>query len=284
LLLAVLVAARGWLRMDSGVPAVLALFHTVFNLLGVALMLPLTTRLVAFLQRRFRTAEEDEARPRHLDRMVLATPSLAVRSLAMELARVGAIARRIAKAALSIEIGSTLRITKERGALDALVEATGEFTTALQESALPAELAELLPVTFRISGYYTEMAELAEELAAGQSRGEPLRDESLIAEVARLKSDIIVLLDSAAPERDDYSAADCRTALEAIQARYEDVKVRLLRAGVAGDLRTRQLVDELEQLTAMRHLAEQSEKAARHLARLWPSEPSIPGASAQAEP
>jgi phosphate:Na+ symporter len=45
----------------------LAIFHTIFNTLGVILMLPLTGRLVTFLERRVPEPEPDISRPRYLN-------------------------------------------------------------------------------------------------------------------------------------------------------------------------------------------------------------------------
>ncbi|MEQ8952802.1 MAG: Na/Pi symporter, partial [Gammaproteobacteria bacterium] len=53
------------------VPAVsLALFHTIFNVLGVVLMLPFIGKLSAMLQKRFTTQEEVLGRARFLDKNV----------------------------------------------------------------------------------------------------------------------------------------------------------------------------------------------------------------------
>jgi phosphate:Na+ symporter len=112
-LLPLLLLAIRWshalLRLEAEPAAVLAAFHTIFNLLGVALLWPLTGRLLGFLETRFRTAEEDEAAPRYLDRNVLVTPRLAFDAMVLELTRVGQISRRLARAALSVnELVATL--------------------------------------------------------------------------------------------------------------------------------------------------------------------------------
>ena len=61
-----------WLQqsagMESGPATFLALFHTIFNVLGIALLWPFTERLVRYLKTLFRAAEEDEARPKYLDK------------------------------------------------------------------------------------------------------------------------------------------------------------------------------------------------------------------------
>ena len=85
-------SGAGAFDLDSSPAVSLALFHTVFNLLGVVLMWPLATRLSAFLLRRFRTREEEVGQPRYLDRNVASVPSLAADALQRELVRFGGIA------------------------------------------------------------------------------------------------------------------------------------------------------------------------------------------------
>ncbi|MCB5227961.1 Na/Pi symporter [Alishewanella sp. 16-MA] len=69
-------------------PAIsLALFHTLFNVLGVLLMWPLTTRLVLFLNGRFR--QHSPGQLRMLDASSLSIPSVAIKSLIMETLHVG---------------------------------------------------------------------------------------------------------------------------------------------------------------------------------------------------
>lgn len=52
----------------------LAVFHTIFNILGVVLMLPFLTRLIAFLERRIVEPTPDLSRPRYLNEAVDAFP------------------------------------------------------------------------------------------------------------------------------------------------------------------------------------------------------------------
>lgn len=69
-------------------PAIsLALFHTLFNILGVLLMWPLTTRLVLFLNSRFRAQKKGQLRV--LDASSLSIPAVAIKTLGMEILRVG---------------------------------------------------------------------------------------------------------------------------------------------------------------------------------------------------
>ena len=92
-----IVKTTGELQALDDNPAVtLALFHTVFNILGVLLMWPLSARLTRFLEKRFVTQEEIESRPRYLDKTVAESPVLALNALFLELSRIAAVARRMA--------------------------------------------------------------------------------------------------------------------------------------------------------------------------------------------
>ena len=75
----------------------LALFHSIFNILGVLLMWPLASPLTRWLQARFKRREDDEAQVQYLDDNVLPVPALAVEALVREVARVGHVAVRMAK-------------------------------------------------------------------------------------------------------------------------------------------------------------------------------------------
>lgn len=82
LLLPGLTAAVGLMGQLMAMPpdaaTQLALFHTLFNLLGVLLMWPLADRMTRALMQRWRSREEDEAAPVFLDDSVLIVPALAL--------------------------------------------------------------------------------------------------------------------------------------------------------------------------------------------------------------
>jgi phosphate:Na+ symporter len=250
----------------GGAPAIdLALFHTTFNVLGVTLMWPLTGRLVDVLERRFRSREEDEAQPRFLDRNVVVTPLLAMHAVVMELGRMGKIAQRISKGAMSAEVALGARLESDSHILDNLVESVGEFSILLQRSKLPAELDEVLPNALRVSRYYTEMAELARRIAAAQSTLEPIEAAVLAADVAHFKSIVVKLLEAADVEDAGFSAQTMTAQLADLEKEYQRLKSHLLRSGTAGELPVRRIVAQLDLCSDMRRLAEQAAKGAQYL-------------------
>ena len=268
LLLMLLGAVGHILGLDSEPATVLALFHTLFNVLGIVLMLPLTRRMVRLLERRFRTAEEDEARPRHLDHTLVATPSVAIHALAMELARVSAIARRMARQALEGQDASSADLASDKSVVDGLVDASGSFASLMQRGSLPPELDNALSDALQVSRYYTDLADLAVEVAAARVSIRPLEQTELAADLDRFRRRIVALLDAADVQSQGYSPETCEEEQGAIDEEEDRLKMRLLHAATHGHLTVRPLVAHLDYARDLRRMGEQAEKAARFLAQL----------------
>lgn len=92
IVLAPFIGAVAWLqqamKMDPNPAVSLALFHTAFNLLGVALMVPLEPAMTVRLKRLFTQSETQTARLRYLDNNILGVPDLALNATLLEQRRV----------------------------------------------------------------------------------------------------------------------------------------------------------------------------------------------------
>ncbi|MFC1524398.1 Na/Pi cotransporter family protein [Thermodesulfobacteriota bacterium] len=254
----------------SGTPTtLLALFHTTFNILGVLLMLPLTKRLVGFLEQLFRTREEDESQPRHLDKNVVGTPVMAIQALAMELKRIGDIAGRMAKGAISAEVAPGPRLQSDKGVIDKLVIATSDFTNLMLRSNMPKDMDDLIANALRVSGYYHDVADIAIDLADVQSGVKTrITHPELVSEVMDFKSNVVQFLKKTDVGQSDFSRKECRNELENLKEVYRSLKARLLRAASKGELSVPQMAQSIEVIGRIRRIAEQSEKGARYLAGL----------------
>jgi len=268
LLIKFLASLQQLLGTDAGPVTILAMFHTTFNILGVLLLWPMTNRMVRFLKQRFRTTEEDEARPRYLDKNVVSTPVLAMHALAKELERLGTIARRMAKGALSTEASPGPQLGKDKVILDKLETKIGEFVNLMQRSHLPAEFDDLLPNGLRVAGYYAAVAELAIMTADEQAELQPLEDEQATEAMAHFKGTVVKLLKCADVEEEGYDVNSCMTELHLLIDEYHDLKAQLLRAGTQGIIHVRQMVLLQELISYIRRIAEQAEKGARYLSGL----------------
>jgi phosphate:Na+ symporter len=247
----------------AAAPAVtLALFHTVFNVLGVILMWPLAGRLAAFLARRFRTAEEDEAQPQYLDRTVLSVPALALDALVREVRRAGEIALRGARRVWGMDPSPSPVALAEQAVVAKLNAAIGAFIADLHRVSMAAESAQRLPEVLRAARYYDAVAELAMELAATPYPG-TLGTQALRMRILGFQDYAETLL---ATEGGDETDPEARQA-DLLQ-HYRALKAAVLAAGASGEYEIHDMELCLRRLSRMRRLAEQALKGAATLQRL----------------
>jgi len=234
--------------MEGGPATFLALFHTVFNLLGIALLWPFTGRLVAFLKLRFVAAEEDEALPKYLDHTLIGTPELATKALIREIERIQAISIRMAEDAISTEASISPRLKVEMDVLHKLADAVGEFSSKLRKSNLPEDVANALPMALASTRYFIDVAELAEEIDKLQSKEVVGVYEELELALIDMRRQAVVILEDAKKhcfESEEVLAREAG-AIEALTQNYNVIKSQLLRAGTTGKLTARHMVALIE--------------------------------------
>jgi phosphate:Na+ symporter len=270
LVLPLLLIGIEWFQQSSGMeggPATfLALFHTIFNLLGILLLWPFTRRLVAFLKQRFVADEEDEARPKYLDNTLIDTPVLAREALAKELRRIQDVSIRMAEDAINTEASLSPRLLADRYVLDKLTDAVGAFSSKLRRTDLPVEVAESLPKALAAARYFIDVAELAGEIDQKQSRevsGVSKKLEDMLAEMRRLSISIL----EQAREINGYGemAEQGVDVLDTLEQNYESVKTQLLRAGAMGEITARHMVALIELMKNIERLVSHSVKGQRLL-------------------
>ncbi len=259
---------RSVLGLADDATVFLALFHSTFNVLGVLLFYPLTEHLVTILNGMFRSIEEDESRPRYLDRTIVATPDFALAALIKEVARIGEIAKRMAKGAISSEITPGPRLQTDMEVLDKLVDASADFSNLMQRSNLPPEMDDMLPNVLRVTGYYTIVAEVAIEVAKQQSGAQMEGVPELSEALSRYKGSVVAFLGCADGESEEFQSGECLTRFQTLQEEYRLLKSRLLRAGTKGEISARLMVHILELISNVNRISEQSGKAAVLLGEL----------------
>ncbi len=256
-LLALLGSLREMLGLDRAPAAQLALFHTAFNVLGVALIWPLAEQLTTFLQQRFKSAEEDEARPRYLDKTVLAVPALALDALEREIVRMGTIALRSVRTAFGpqpVADGNQRSVAR-------LSLAIADFIAQLNRTGMAVDSAKRLPELLRVARYYEAAAELAAE--AGAALAEMPAEDVLAAETAAFCQRGEALLDTVDPAQELPPGERIQAALTAFEADYQRLKAALLAAGAQGVLPVAAMDARLRAASALRRAGEQVTKAAR---------------------
>ncbi len=253
---------RELLELDSSPAAQLALFHTAFNILGVLLIWPLADRLTIFLRARFRSAEEDEAKPRYLDKTVLAVPALALDALDRELRRLGGIALSTVRSAFD---AAPPQLEKNQHVADRLTNAIADFIAQLNRGGMTADSAQRLPQLLRVARYYEAATELATEAAAALREADPETVAELpemAAWMAHFRAQGDKLLECLDPAMPGCAVAD----INAFEDSYQRLKAALLEAGAQARLPVAAMDAHLRGASALRRAVEQAAKAAQLLA------------------
>jgi len=266
-LLAGISAGRAALGFGPAPAAELALFHTVFNLMGVLLIWPIAAPFTAFLESRFRTAEEDEARPRFLDQTVVAVPVLALDALDRELRRMGAITLRLARAAAVLACGERQELERDERIVDRLNQAIAVFITRLNRGGMAQASAARLPQLLRVARHYETAADLA--LEAGTAACE-VDGAQYTPSHAPFHEQAAKLLADANPELRIKNADALAAELEQCEATYHRLKSELLEAGALARVPVTVMDARLRSASAMRRALQQVVKAARLLQEIAP--------------
>ncbi len=245
----------------------LAIFHTLVNLLGIVVMWPLTPRLVAWLETRFRTLEEDESRPRFMDRNVQSAPSLALDALAQELHRMQAIARRVADAAISSEEPHNPSLEIGHRALESLNIAISEFASGIPRATMSADQQNALPHAQRVGQYLVNVAEHAREMVQEQHEAMLAPESALAVSRNALRASAVALLDLTQVDSPQWDAERLAAARRDFETEYQAMKAQLLQAGTAGAILPRSMAQLLERLSDLHRVVDQAAKAAVFLDR-----------------
>lgn len=266
LLLAPLLRAAAWLAaIVAETPAdavVLAVFHTLFNLLGVLLMVPLAPPLVRRLERMFRRGETVEGRPLHLDPTLLQVPSIAVRGLTLEVARLAE--RQFAAARAQLLNADRQAAHRLREATVMLADDVRDFVGRLSSRDLPDDGVDALADLIRALQHLEELPLHFEELQPPAPGSVAHEDAMRLREAA----DALLAADLAdtGPDAERF---------EVVRAAYQAAKARMLHLTAAGQMPPHALEAALADARAVRRVAESALKARRRL-RPWLEAPAGP--------
>jgi phosphate:Na+ symporter len=268
-LVGLLAVISDWMELGSSPAGQLALFHTLFNVLGVLLIWPLAAHLTRLLESHFRAAVEEEARPRHIDRTVLAVPTLALDALEREVRRMGGLSLRALRAALAGPADATG--ARQRHVVEALGHAIAAFIVEINRTGMTGASAQRLPLLLRAARHYEVASMLAAEIAAAADEYPGLPgDERGGALLARLRADALSVLDAVEPAQDAPGIAVAEAAFGRFDEGYEALKQGLLGLGAGGVITVAEMDARLRAASALRRALVQAVDALRQLGSVRP--------------
>lgn len=257
-----------FLNMNSDPAVSLALFHTVFNCLGVMLMLPFSARLAAFLNNRFKTPDELLGKPKYLDQNVSITPALALDSATLELMHLSELSRELCHHVLVPGKLDKKLFKAKHDAIVKLVLAIGEFVMQLQRGRMPKEVAETLPDILRCSQYFLTAAELAMEIDEHTPVLKGLQDQKIQSVQAEFINEVLELLQTMDVAMPGFSTTAFEHKTGLLKSHYDTYKAANLRHSVEVGLPIEIVSVLLENSSNVRRMATQMSKGILALNRL----------------
>tara|TARA_R110000824_G_scaffold336_3_gene1853 strand:+ start:5466 stop:7160 length:1695 start_codon:yes stop_codon:yes gene_type:complete len=230
----------------------LAVFHSIFNVVGVLLMWPISNSMVAFLARRFTTTEEKESQPQHLDKNVMALPYIAIDSIGLELKRISGLTFSYMLACFdaSKEITTPFIIRN-------LAKAVGSYAAELNRTSLTPFLAEAITSLIESLQEFMFVLELSTEISALQDIHLMSHNTELESEVSKFTRSVQNYLNLLAnislleidSEKSNYMQ---------IEANYSQFKKVIMQQASYGNVQ----IDEMDKLL---QYANAAKRASRHL-------------------
>ncbi|WP_027722370.1 Na/Pi cotransporter family protein [Maridesulfovibrio zosterae] len=251
-------------------PAViLALFHTIFNILGVIIFWPFTSRLVDFINRRYAKSGDDRTLPQYLDSNVIGTPTLAIDALNLEMERIGEVTRTIVRNGLNSNF-SYAAMSSDKEIQNSLIEASRSFCAKLQSRPLTEVQGQQVATALRVLQYFRTAGALSSSIEKKRLKPDLEKlgtDADLVSVFMNSCLGVLNIADN--PSSDEFCKID--NMIHDMLSAYHDLKAKLLSAGGKGNIPVPEMVEQLELFSKIRRITRQTAKGAVYLTAMNPA-------------
>lgn len=260
---------QAFLKMTPSVATTLALFHTVFNILGVIVMLPLAKRLIDFLQLRFVSKVELAGKPKYLDKNILSIPAVATDALFKELININELSIKASTSILSQEASDNTNLENDTKIIINLTTAVGNYIAMLSKQDLSDEIAQSLPKMMLIAQQYVSLMDLGQDVVDLQKKVHLSDEESYIVEaMSRLRQLAVKTLEDTLYEKTEFDDEVLNTAFSEMETVYEDFKLVVFKTGSKGRLGIVTIDAMVHQASLIKRMAKLGIKATRQMHKI----------------
>ncbi|WP_144393446.1 Na/Pi cotransporter family protein [Pleionea sediminis] len=238
----------------------LALFHTVFNILGVLIILPVNNRLANFLESRFVSYQSEPSKLKYLDKTLVNTPVLAVNALILELRSMAKRVLELTNVCSSKEKIALPYVYSQQEIIKHLSAEISRFIVHIERNTISQETASQLLILMRVDEY---LLSCANNLVLTSEQKKQLSElgVSELNSTKSFESFIISVFNR------PYSL-DVEHSLRESQSKHDEAKASLLSESVAGNISFHGLANALEFLAKQLRMTQQWLKATRLLKKL----------------
>lgn len=242
-------------------PAVsLALFHTLFNILGVLLIYPLNDRLANFLEGKFLTWEEQESNPKYLDKTVAQTPVLAVNALLLELMSIAEKITALFPRSVTYLRMPPVEIDQQVSVIKSLSSKVSNFIVKVESSAISEETTDALTTLMRVDQYFHNSAISVQKFAEKINHRDSLPNPELESAVQAHFSNAIKLIDNI--KLRDYDALDeIHADVGKFNAEHDALKAQLISNATRATISIKHMTESIDCMVEMQNILLQWSKA-----------------------
>lgn len=246
--------------------ASLAMLHTVFNLMGVIVLAPLVPYGAKKLELLFHDKDEEDSKPRYLDKTHQSMPSIALGALDKELERFKILSCNHALAVLSapsLDLIEAKHLLHKREALANLSSQIAQFAGGMAQSKTARDTSRALQLSLRINRYLQQLAALSIDGYQLRLNATKIKDSEARKEVEKFLRQCEIILQKI--EKDE---ALPKNQLQKFLKDYKKTKSRLLELASNTKIDIDLLSSILDHMTRVCRMGEQAIKAHQTLAKL----------------
>jgi phosphate:Na+ symporter len=253
---------QSFLSMSPSIATTLALFHTVFNLLGVIVMLPLAKRLIDFLQTRFISKAEVEGKSKYLDKNILTIPAVASDALFKELIDINEFSIKSSTSVLSQEGADMINLKNDNEIMIKRTSEVGNYVAMLSKQDLSDEIAQCLPDMMVVAQQYVLLMDLAIDVVELQKKVHvPVGESAIVEAMTKLRKLAVHTLEDTKITINDNKAIALSNTLDEMESVYEDFKLIVFKTGSKGRLGIVTIDAMVHQASLIKRMAKLSVKA-----------------------
>lgn len=242
-------------EIDANPGITLAIFHTLFNLLGVALIFPLNDRLASFLEQRFVSLEEEASKPKHLDKNIAQTPDLAVNALILELLSVSDRFLHVYPKLFSQQSTEITAVEKGIHGVEALCQRISQFIVEVERAALSEDTTKALASLMRVEHYMLSSAQKTLAISAVIKRRDILSKPGLEGQLLNYLSVINEFMRMVRWRQFDSSDA-LSLQFDLLDKEHHKLKSALVMGATRGDIAVAQMADAAECMEYLLQIAQ----------------------------
>lgn len=258
LMLIIIDALSNHLSMAADPGITLALFHTIFNVLGVMLIFPLNNRMAIFLEKRFISRDQASSLPKFLDKTLASTPVLAVNAVVMEL---DSIEQRVKILVTKlIQLQSPL-LNQEAEKIKQLLLLVSQFIGSLERNETSLETTNHLATLLRINQYLFSIIKYAVVFEEKHIPSLMLDNKVLHGEFILFQHDLLHTLTTEVNH-------DTAEAQAFVQKKYDIMKIMILKEAAEGRLDFEPMLENLDALANLLKMTQLLLKARKYLQQL----------------